>query len=71
MACSACMKAAIDCNGELMEMITNVPLLAVNGHLSDEALDAFNEMKPKMAKKYLAWKKKYVDFDDNGDNDED
>ena len=57
-------KAAIDCNGELMEMITNVPLLAVTGHLSDEALDDFNEMKQKMARRYLRWKEKHVDFGD-------
>jgi len=56
-------KAAIDCNGEIMEAIHNVPLLAANDLLSSEALDAFNEMKPRWAKEYLKWKKTYVDFD--------
>ena len=56
-------KSAIDCNGEILEAIHNVPLLAVNGLLTDEALEAFNEMKPRWAKEYLKWKKDYVDFD--------
>jgi len=56
-------KSAVDCNGEIMEAASNVPLLAVNNLLSDEALDAFNEMKSGWAKEYLKWKKVYVDFD--------
>ncbi len=62
-------KAAIDCNGEIMEAIHNVPLLAVNDHLTDEALDAYNEMKPRWAAEYIAWKSKYVSFDPDDDPD--
>lgn len=56
-------KVLIDCTGEILEAAQNVPLLAVNGHLTDEAMKAFSEMQIGWAKEYLKWKKTYVDFD--------
>jgi len=64
----AAKKAAADCNGEIMEAIHNIPLLAVNGLVSDEALAVFNEMKPRWAQEYLAWKAEFLFNGDDDDN---
>ena len=57
-------KALIDCNGELLEATQNVPLLVVNDLLSDDAIDAFNEMQEDWAEDYRKWKRRFVDFED-------
>ena len=57
-------KSAIDCNGEVLEAITNVPLLIVNHAITDDdAIDAFNSMKEGWAAQYRQWKEDHVDFD--------
>lgn len=58
-------KAAIDCNGEILEATQNVPLLIVNDFLTDEAIDDYNKMKESWAKDYSRWKARHIDFDDD------
>ena len=57
-------KSAIDCNGEILEAITNVPLLILNHAITDDdAIDAFNLMKEGWAAQYRQWKEDHVSFD--------
>jgi hypothetical protein len=57
-------KSLIDCNGELLEAVHNVPLLIVNHAIeNDEAIDKFNEMKEGWAAQYREWKATYINFD--------
>lgn len=60
----ACKKLLLDCQGELLEAVNNVPLVAVNGGLSHNAMTAFSEMTMGWAHEYLAWKGEYVSFTD-------
>lgn len=56
-------KAAADCTGEIMEAITNIPLLIVNNQITDDdAIDSFNAMKEHWAKEYRQWKAKNLNF---------
>lgn len=63
-----CRKLLLDCQGELLEAVTNVPLVAVNGGLSDDAMEAFSEMTMSWAHEYLAWKAEYISFNDDDDD---
>lgn len=56
-------KMLLDCNGEILEAVHNVPLLAVNGHLTESSMKKFNKMQVRWAGEYLRWKKDEVDFD--------
>ena len=56
-------KAAVDCTGFLYEIDRTVDLV-LHGDTSDEGIDAFNDMKAKMEKKFEKWKEEYVDFED-------
>ena len=56
-------KAAADCTGFLYEVDKSVDLI-LHGHISDDGIDAFNEMKEKMEKQFEKWKEKYIDFED-------
>ncbi len=40
----ACKKLLLDCQGEILEAVNNVPLVAVNGGLSHDAMTAFSAM---------------------------
>ena len=66
MPCShACKKVLLDCQGELLEAVNNVPLVAVNGGLSHEAMHDFSDMTTRWAGEYLEWKANHVSFDDD------
>lgn len=64
----ACKKLLLDCQGELMEAINNVPLVAVNGGLSHDAMTTFSDMTTQWAAEYLAWKAEHISFTDDDDN---
>ena len=66
--CTSKKKAAIDCTGEVIEAITNVPLLIINDVLTDEdAIGAYNKMKEGWAAEYRRWKDAFIDFGDDDD----
>ena len=59
-------KAAIDCNGELLEMTQWAPMLIIQGLIDDPvAIDEFNDLKEEAAKQYKRWKKRFVNFDED------
>ncbi len=55
-------KAAADCTGFLYEIDKSVDLI-LHGHIADEGIDAFNEMKEGFEKEFEKWKKTHIDFD--------
>lgn len=61
----ACKKLLLDCQGELLEAVNNVPLVAVNGGLSHDAMTAFSAMTMRWAHEYLDWKTEHVSFTDD------
>jgi len=60
-----CQKLLLDCQGEILEAVNNVPLVAVNGGLSNEAMEDFSDMTTRWAGEYLEWKANHISFDDD------
>lgn len=57
-------KAAVDCTGEIQEAVTKAVDLILHGYLSEDAVEAFNEMKEDWAEDYRKWKRRFIDFED-------
>jgi len=62
-----CQKLLLDCQGELLEAVNNVPLVAVNGGLSHKAMEDFSDMTTRWAGEYLEWKAEHISFTDDDD----
>ena len=54
-------KAAVDCTGFLYEVDKAVDLI-LHGHISDDGIDEFNDMKEGFEKEFEKWKKEFVEF---------
>jgi len=52
-------KLLLDCNGELQEAATMVPLAGANGLLTEQSMEEFIADRLHYVKKYRKWKEKY------------
>ena len=63
-------KAAIDCTGWIFHMIMTIFLIMTRNINNPKAIEAFNDLKPKMEAMYEEWKAKYINFDSSEDDDD-